>query len=406
MIVKFFDSGISNGYSPINYLLGGNRNRKGATVMIGDPDLTVKLINSTPFSKKYTSGVLSFTEDYIEDDLLLLIADDFEKIIFPGVSVAEYTFLWVKHEDKGRVELHFVIPTLNLLSGRRMQPYFVGQDFLGIEAWQSMINLKFNLDDPLDPSKANSLILGNRIKRSIKNIINIIIESNIDCEKYKIANKSESKIKNNSGCYIGPTRIKSIKIKANKSDFRLRAILAFNGFVCRYYFGEKALDSASAYYSNFSDIRRQQNYELIISHMANKKTYNKKRHPDYFYSLSLLENLKTRYFIKNSVLLVENFFDLEVNNVNSGKVGVEIDGLMYEARAAFEESRSLCDRLHIITSGFRKDIFECTDRFTGAIFRGSEAVTNLEESVRGFSDALSRYSELIERGYNNDISNL
>ena len=368
--------------------------------MIGDPELTVKLINSNPFSKKYTSGVLSFSEDYIEDDLLLFIADDFEKIIFPGISVAEYTFLWVKHEDKGRVELHFVIPTLNLLSGRRMQPYFVGQDFLGIEAWQSMINVRFHLDDPLDPSKAKSFIYGNRINRSIRNIINIIIDSNIDYEKYKAANEFDPKIKGNSNFCIGRARIKSIKIKVNKSDFKLRAILAFNGFVCSYYFGEKVLDSASAYYSNFSDIRWQQNYEFIMRHMANKKTYNKKRHPDYFSGLSLLENFKTRYFINNSVLLVENFFDLEINSVNSGKVGVEIDGLMYEARTAFEESRSLCDRLHIITSGFRKDIFECTDRFTGAIFRGSEAISTLEESVRGFSGALSNYSEVIERGYN------
>ncbi len=111
MIVKFFRSGISKGESPINYLIGSDRDRPGARVMMGDPDLIIRIINSTKFTKKYTSGVLSFSESDISDELLMIVMLDFEKTILPGISPSEYSFLWVKHEDKGRVELHFVIPS-------------------------------------------------------------------------------------------------------------------------------------------------------------------------------------------------------------------------------------------------------------------------------------------------------
>ncbi|WP_213085254.1 relaxase/mobilization nuclease domain-containing protein, partial [Neisseria gonorrhoeae] len=36
----------------------------------------------------------------------------------------QYNCLWVEHRDKGRLELNFVIPNIELLSGKRLQPYY------------------------------------------------------------------------------------------------------------------------------------------------------------------------------------------------------------------------------------------------------------------------------------------
>lgn len=62
MIVKFFRRSKENGSAPINYLLGAKRDRKGARVFSGDPELTKNIINASRFEHKYKSGVLSFSE--------------------------------------------------------------------------------------------------------------------------------------------------------------------------------------------------------------------------------------------------------------------------------------------------------------------------------------------------------
>ena len=62
MIVKFHARGVGRGSGPVDYLLGPQRDREGATLDRGDPGLIEALIDSSPYAKKYTSGVLSFQE--------------------------------------------------------------------------------------------------------------------------------------------------------------------------------------------------------------------------------------------------------------------------------------------------------------------------------------------------------
>ncbi len=56
MIVKFHARGKSGGSGPVDYLLGRERNREGATVLQGNPEEVRELIDATPFAKKYTSA--------------------------------------------------------------------------------------------------------------------------------------------------------------------------------------------------------------------------------------------------------------------------------------------------------------------------------------------------------------
>ena len=62
MIVKFHPRGRGGGAGPVDYLLGKDRQRDGATVLQGKPEEVRELIDASPYVKKYTSGVLSFAE--------------------------------------------------------------------------------------------------------------------------------------------------------------------------------------------------------------------------------------------------------------------------------------------------------------------------------------------------------
>ncbi|MBJ4197527.1 hypothetical protein JGD69_23745, partial [Salmonella enterica subsp. enterica serovar Derby] len=49
MIVKFHARGKGGGSGRVDYLLGRERNREGATVLRGNPEEEGELVDSTPF---------------------------------------------------------------------------------------------------------------------------------------------------------------------------------------------------------------------------------------------------------------------------------------------------------------------------------------------------------------------
>ena len=136
MIVKFHARGAGRGSGPVDYLLGKDRARDGATLDRGDPDAIQDLIDSSPYAKKYTSGVLSFEESDLDRTTKDKIMSSFEKALLPGLDADQYSCLWVEHRDKGRLELNFVVPNVELLSGKRLQPYFEKADKPRINAWK------------------------------------------------------------------------------------------------------------------------------------------------------------------------------------------------------------------------------------------------------------------------------
>jgi 5S rRNA maturation endonuclease (ribonuclease M5) len=63
--------------------------------------------------------------------------------------------LWIKHEEHGQTELHFLIPNVDLESGRAFQPYAHNRDLACRDALDNIINSKFDLADPDDPARKN-----------------------------------------------------------------------------------------------------------------------------------------------------------------------------------------------------------------------------------------------------------
>lgn len=86
MIVKFHARGKGGGSGPVDYLLGRERNREGATVLQGNPEEVRELIDATPFAKKYTSGVLSFAEKELPPGGREKVMASFERVLMPGLE--------------------------------------------------------------------------------------------------------------------------------------------------------------------------------------------------------------------------------------------------------------------------------------------------------------------------------
>lgn len=168
MLVKIFGRGKGGGQGVIGYLLGKNyindnsQIRQGATLLQGDAYLTNELINATPYAQRYTAGALSFTEspDEITDEQKRNIMQAFENTIFAGLDPDQANILWVEHTDKinpetkkPRLELNFVIPNLEMNTGKRLQPYYHKADIIRVNAFQNLINHSYGLTDPHDPNR-------------------------------------------------------------------------------------------------------------------------------------------------------------------------------------------------------------------------------------------------------------
>lgn len=159
MIVSFFDRGTGGGSGPTDYLLGRDRSREKAELLRGDAEETKALIDASPYAKTYTSGVLSFEERNIPDAMKRQIMASFEDCLFPGMDKDQYNVLWVEHTDKGRLELNFVIPNIELTTGKRLQPYYHGADLPRVDAWQTIQNIEHGFTDPNDPAKQQTLVI-------------------------------------------------------------------------------------------------------------------------------------------------------------------------------------------------------------------------------------------------------
>ncbi|HBY0022132.1 relaxase/mobilization nuclease domain-containing protein, partial [Salmonella enterica] len=158
MIVKFHPRGRGGGAGPVDYLLGKDRQREGATVLQGKPEEVRELIDASPYAKKYTSGVLSFAEKDLPPGQREKLMASFERVLMPGLDKDQYSVLWVEHQDKGRLELNFLIPNTELLTGKRLQPYYDRADRPRIDAWQTIVNGRLGLHDPNAPENRRALV--------------------------------------------------------------------------------------------------------------------------------------------------------------------------------------------------------------------------------------------------------
>jgi len=133
MIVRVFASGTSRGEPAINYLLseknhtGANRSFK-PKVLEGNANITTQIINTISRDWKYVSGVIAFRDnEKPTQEQMLNVIDKFKQTFLAGLSANQFNALFVLHRDKGNDEIHFVVPMIELTTGKRLNIHPPGQ---------------------------------------------------------------------------------------------------------------------------------------------------------------------------------------------------------------------------------------------------------------------------------------
>ena len=153
MICKFFKGGTKSGSSHINYLTNERVENGTAKVIVGNSELTKNIIKNIENKYKFSSGVMSFEETNISKKYKDEIIQKFRDTFFCGLDENQYNLLVVEHSDKNRTELHFVIPRIELKTGKAINPFFVKRDFKKKDLFQDFINAKYNLTSPHEEQK-------------------------------------------------------------------------------------------------------------------------------------------------------------------------------------------------------------------------------------------------------------
>jgi hypothetical protein len=123
-------------------------------LLSGNPQRTAEIIDGIQRKHKYTSGSLVFGDgESYSPEQKAEIMQKFEQTFFPG-GVANYDILWVEHTDKGRLELNFVIPNTDLLTGQRITPYLDKLDRRLKDLFQTVVSYEYGSVLPDDPSRS------------------------------------------------------------------------------------------------------------------------------------------------------------------------------------------------------------------------------------------------------------
>ncbi|MGL2492818.1 relaxase/mobilization nuclease domain-containing protein [Helicobacter pylori] len=159
MLVKFWgiNQGGGDGDGSVNYLLNERVEQGTAKVLKGDANLTKSLLLSLTQKHKACVGCLSFEEPNIDESLKYELMESFENALFTESMQNRYNILWVEHTDKGRLELNFVIPRIDLITQKAFTPYYHSADITRIDIWKDYINLKHVFTNPKDLEKQHNM---------------------------------------------------------------------------------------------------------------------------------------------------------------------------------------------------------------------------------------------------------
>ncbi|MGL2720687.1 relaxase/mobilization nuclease domain-containing protein [Helicobacter pylori] len=159
MLVKFWGikQGEGDGDGSVNYLLNERVKQGTAKVLKGDANLTKSLLLSLTQKHKACVGCLSFEESNIDKSLKYELMESFENALLTESMQNRYNILWVEHTDKGRLELNFVIPRIDLITQKAFTPYYHSADITRIDIWKDYTNLKHAFTNPKDLEKQNTI---------------------------------------------------------------------------------------------------------------------------------------------------------------------------------------------------------------------------------------------------------
>ncbi|NNV22492.1 hypothetical protein EHE22_18940 [Ochrobactrum pseudogrignonense] len=179
MLIKLFRNGQGSGSGPVDYLIERDvvaydqhrnaiRDERGEVMLFareplpevlrGDADRMRSLIDACPHQWTYRAGVIAFTaEDAPSHDQQRQVMDAFESLAFAGLEADQRDMLWVRHTHEGRVELHFVTPRMELVSGRSLNIAPPGYQ-KHYDALRDVLNKEYGWNDPMAPERARETV--------------------------------------------------------------------------------------------------------------------------------------------------------------------------------------------------------------------------------------------------------
>ncbi len=157
MYMKVFPHGQGGGDGPTHYLVRPDypgRAELPPEVLRGDVETTRDLIDSLDTKWKFTAGVLSWhPDDAVTPEQERRVMDDFEDMAFAGLEPDQRNILWVRHSHAGHHELHFVIPRVELSSGKALNPCPPGWQ-KHFDVFRDLHNHREGWARPDDPARA------------------------------------------------------------------------------------------------------------------------------------------------------------------------------------------------------------------------------------------------------------
>ncbi|EGK9148582.1 hypothetical protein IOW38_003889 [Salmonella enterica] len=151
-------------------------------ILHGDLGITEQVVNAMPDNgdDRYLHITLGFKEDYISNELLKTVIDDFRAQLFNAYDEDEYVFYAEAHlpkiksvlnESTGEMEerkphIHIIVPKINMCDGSYLSPFgYYPHNERYIEAIQESINTKYGLQSPRDNRRLNITEISDFISR-------------------------------------------------------------------------------------------------------------------------------------------------------------------------------------------------------------------------------------------------
>jgi hypothetical protein len=403
MLVKFHNRGKGVGAGPIDYLLGKDRNRELASVLRGDPEQTKELIDSLNFAKKYTSGVLTFEESDLPESKKQELMNELERHLLAGLDANQYDCLWVEHRDKGRLELNFVIPNVELTTSKRLQPYYDRVDRVRNDAFQTYMNGKHGLSDPNDPAKTRSMSYSSDLPTDRKEIAEHITTALINLIATGVVKDRDDIVKslNSNGFNVVRNTKKSlsIRIPGDSRNTRLSGDIYEQSFRASPSFSEENRASIERYRKNYTQ-RVSKARKLYESEIDKKQKYNRERYkPTEFRSIKSVNNALER--VQNSIKEIpkQNNVDLQYGGdtrcINGNRVtstGLEISNNQINSRLNQYERDSKTIDAH--DSDFREVEQKAKPSIRGTSEQISRALNTIGETFERYGNAAIKLDKL------------
>lgn len=282
MIVKFIgNKGGGSASASIDYLLGEDREREKARILQGNPELSIAIAENLDFKHTYTLGVLSFEEENISEESKFEIMQSFEETLLAGLEREQYNITWIEHQDKGRLELNFIIPKVDLYSGKAMNPYFDKVDRDLVDTWKNVTNHKYGLTNPNDPEKKQSHIISQNLPRDKKELSESIGNSLFISLSEGTINNRNDVIKHIESlgleiARITPTAI-SIKDPENGRNIRLKGEMYEENFRYSERYTEQKRAEGDEFRRNFAESSPRER-EKLSTLIEAKREFNNKRY--------------------------------------------------------------------------------------------------------------------------------